>query len=364
MASSKYIQKLQEKMALQNISLLRTCPPDNVLFKKGPQVRRHLEICPMCQERIMEEPAYAKFSPTGMAVQEPEPAAPGQVRRISSELAGWGPGPSYYNPPQVLLLEPAGQEAFSLAQLSLDESFCVQEEDVFIPELQVFAQPWNVYSLAQEHLGSCTRQLSQDIVRKVLQRMPGPFQESDQSSHLFWFRQSELELGSFFAQQSLALLLQRLEDPLKVTDPYRLRQMFLSSHPDGRCPEHVPQDPYLFLAECSLPEEEQALAAAEAKHIPCNLLLMKGDDFRLRSALARISQEERSADRLEILGSLAQGQGQELRAWLKTPSGFLEPQELELDPEHGYFRIVFQEKELASGQTGRLILLLIEHEQL
>jgi len=353
---------MRDKITFQNILMMRTCPPDKVLFSGSPEVDGHVLICPMCKERLAEGPGeLLSLRMDFESVCATHAPAPGEIRKISADLAGWEAG-RHYNPTDVLVLKKIDPLAYEVAQVSFDLGFCSLEDDIRIDDLGAFIEPWNTYTMAGWHLGARVFALGREDLDLVLLKTEHKFFSPDENSYLYLFRQTEMETGSFFARQSVAWLMQRHDSLLSQLEPAELQRLLLQKYPGIEEPGHV-QDPFFLLARSRLPGQLLARAASDVDSLGFNHLVFQQDDFELYSVLARITRQIVLEDGLEISGQLPLHiDVTEMHAWWENNDRIISPAEVEFEAGRPYFRLRFTNPDATVFEKGMLILLTIGHE--
>lgn len=372
-------QTLEIKQADWQIALsLRVCPPDAVLlWEQSPELTRHIRSCPMCQHNkdvdIQHPWSWQDYVLKDQ--HDPRPA-PGQVRQIRSELAGWGPKDRYYNPPDVIILEVIDDQAVMVAQIYPGDEF-MTDGDVFLPEVG-FAQPWNTYTVGIKDLERCQQTMSQDITQQILQQADVPF-AADEDSFLFLFRCLETEVGSFFSQQSLAALLWAMETQPEQVDAEGVVNML---HQAGlEVGSSQSQDPWLELAKLDvtgleqarvlypqIPEQEveirihsstQKMAAAEQNLVPANMITADAGGISIQPGMVSILAQDRHYGTLYISGRVDPDFGfpSELCAWWESGPEVKSASSISLSADKQLFDLEFADLGRDEYLQGCLILL-------
>ena len=217
--------------------LKRTCPPPSVLLKGGELAERHLRSCRWCREEMEHTLEYAKAGQliyeaalrSGFKRSEPTQPAAGEIRAVKPgvpETDFYDEYGIYHNPPLVLVLNEPDEAGFvTVAQVFDEEDLC-DAGDVTVDE-GLFAEAWNVYGLPASALARhAFCRLGGEAVEKVLAASAGEFPDIEESSPLYWFRQCELETGSFFSLRLNAEALARLEAQERRAAPRDLSAAF------------------------------------------------------------------------------------------------------------------------------------------
>lgn len=193
----------------------RFCPPEEFLRgdKPTPETSAHLRACPCCAGLaavIHQSGSTPRNHPKPDAKLEPRSPtpAPGQLWRLSSSLAGWGPKSRYYNSPVVLILKlgPQLRNGVLVSQTYHDPLLNGPGDIPLGPRR--FAQPWNVYTVHRRDLEFCCGQVDQDLTQTVLAQSQSPVGEIKATSALYYFRQMEIELGCYFSSRAVFSLLE------------------------------------------------------------------------------------------------------------------------------------------------------------
>jgi hypothetical protein len=389
------------KLAWQEIWQLRGCPPDAVLRGPlpGPELRRHLEICPFCPERFEDpttgmsrtrsgqvpphlhpvhgsEPSRDPASPSFPATtRSSKPAArdrpprPGQLRSIRHSLGGWGPRGRHYNPPLVLVtsIPEAPPDAVRVAQVH-NQEILAGPADVPLGH-GLFAEAWNSYALRRDDLGEVWEEVPEATLGAVLERArwglpPAP---DEDAPWIEAFQRLEMEVGAFFALQAVdALLREGDESPLDRVLAEIPDVAALAAHL-GRCRSRaiLPEGASGVLEAMALarfPDHELPLAASGPENrIILNRVSRTGEGIELSPLTAELTHWECGPGGLTSGGVIeaASPEGSELRAWLDIEEGApLAASDVSFAPARGIFRARFPGVAMEMARRGRLILLL------
>jgi hypothetical protein len=389
------------KLAWQEIWQLRGCPPDEVLCgpQPGPEVRRHLEICPFCPERLEDMtagmrttrteiiplqcgpaegsepspgPASPCFPPISRSLKPEDrlrPPQPGEIRSMRRSLGGWGPRDRHYNPPLVLVTSiPQGPPgAVRVAQVH-NQEVLAGPSDVPLGH-GLFAEAWNTYALRRDDLAELWDEVFEPTLQAVLEGerqglAPSPGAESP------WieaFQRLELEVGAFFAMQAVdALLWEAHESPFdrilaEISDVAALGAHLRLRQPRVILPEGAP-GVLESLALARPPGGELPLAAAGIENrIILNRVAWTAEGIELSPLLAEITHWGCGPGGLTSGGVIeaASPEGSELRAWLDMEAGApLPAADVSFAPAGGFFRARFPGVSKEMARQGRLVLLL------
>jgi hypothetical protein len=236
----------------------RFCPPQESILadRLAPEALAHLRVCPACQElaACQGEPSPGPVAtPAAPAPRPGADPAPGQLWSLAPALGGWGPKHRFYNPPVVLILRAGLHLANGLLVAQTYHDPLLQGEDDVPLNGQRFAQPWNIYTLHRDGLGTLHGQFGPAAAAQVLAA----------SRHLF--RQMEIELGSFFASAAVCALLEEYQALAESGEP---SQADAQAQATGELPESWAADPAALRADLAglglkLPEGQEATAAAD-----------------------------------------------------------------------------------------------------
>lgn len=354
-----------DNIAWKKALMLRGCPPADVLFgAQQKHLRAHLDLCPMCQvhlamdanEREGWNTLSRSFSP--MKLPEP-PIKPGQIWRIRRELAGWGPKNRYCNPPLVLLLKLLDKNLALVAQVFPGDAF-LSDEDVTLPGLG-FAQPWNTYALRLDDL-EYFRGETTEVASVVLKRSQKSFADVAETSHLFLFRTLELEIGAFFARQSLARVLdltpRQLLGSMTSGD---IRRALMSKNQAISLNEDVPA--LLQLAFYAREDTAYGMAASSQRTRAVNYAVLDPLGMEIRQATITFSSV-RYVDGVLILGGRINAdfaRALEMFAWWDTQERVIDAATADISDDGLYFNLRFVGLNEREFHFGRLMALLSGH---
>jgi len=360
---------------------LRVCPPDSVLFGGQDEIlQRHIKTCYMCRQNMSTEFKETWTWPDlSLKRQEDTGLNPGQIWKLSSELAGWGPKDRYYNPPEVLVLETLEDRAVKVAQVYPGDEF-MTDDDIHIIDYGM-AEPWNIYTLDQTDLDFFQGAASMDTVQEVLQKSEGYF-EADEGSFVSLFRSMEIEVGSFFSQQSLGRLLDEMEGQGMSVDGEEILQLLAQSglplQPDQG------HDPFLQLAKTDFSDftqaeafyagepgaqarvrissQPQAMAAAERNSIRANIFLLDESGLEIRSGLVSIQNSSRDGSCLHISGKIGQDfpGSLECLAWWETPDKKVPASKIDLESSP-LFEMRFDDISMQEHLQGKLVVIFFSN---
>lgn len=357
---------------------LRVCPPDSVLFGGQDEIlQRHIKTCYMCRENISTEFKETWTWPDlSLKRQEDTRLNPGQIWKLSSELAGWGPKDRYYNPPEVLVLEILEDRAVKVAQVYPGDEF-MTDDDIHIIDYGM-AEPWNIYTLNQTDLEFFQGIASMDIVLQVLQKSEKYF-EADEDSFLFLFRSMEIEVGSFFSQQSLGRLLDEMEGREISVDGQEILDMLEQSGLPLELTQE--QDPFFQLAKTDFSDlqkvypfdagksepvarvrissQPQAMAAADKANLRVNIFVLDEAGLEIRTGLVSVLNRSRCGNCLYISGKTGQDFPGflECLAWWETPEKNVPASRIEFLDDSPLFEIRFDDISSDEHLRGKLVII-------
>lgn len=371
----------EAKLAWQIARQARGCPPDSILHgEENDQLSNHLSLCPFCRElrsRSLDEALEESALAREVSRQETAPAhtpkkpSPGDLCRISSRLAGWGPRGRYYNPPSVLVLE-LPQDLPGVARVApvYDDLCLAGPRDVALGN-GIFAESWNTFSVNVDALEYCGYSVERESVEEVLLTAAAPWTDLEPGTHLEAFRRLEVETAAFFALQvfdhiiDLDLRESRPISKLLILfhDPGSVKTA-LSNRPDVRFPEESMDVP-ATLALARFEKTELPLAAAEdVDLITANVAIIRGNALDFRPVLCELRHYSSQDDKLvvggKVLSPLPLVDRVELYGqWTQEGSPPRECDQSFLDAATGFFRVMFRNMTEDEFKSGRLFLLVV-----
>jgi len=414
------IDQQQKQLAWQNAFEMRACPSDGVLFSydNSPELKAHISFCKICQEKInttqedkkiwekLAEKLTMKFAPQ---TTDSTPK-PGQVWGLSHKLSGWGPSNLYYKAPNVLLLETieGSENGFKVAQLFSSPEL-MGPNDVWLSERFGFVEIWNNYSIHKKDLECCwgvTTDSTFIKARAELQRLESGMENSNgikdyaqEGSILYQFRNLESEVGSYFAMQSVSVLVDEYQRAAAWGNiPEKLREFVqnVKSHSSDlgayigelakgwSFPTISPQlcslkdeasaDNYSlvnnllsFFGQAVPPDEfGLAMAAASAGELlfPANYLKLTSSGVKLMHATVQLGPPSWDKRGLVIKGKVRDVSPNDLNAWWIVEGKDPIPALPISITEENEFRIVFEglDKFQIDHLDKKLKLLLIGYE--
>lgn len=220
------------KIALARARQIRRCPPHALLKDpdRSAEMNLHLALCPHCLDTLDNTPPMKRPEKTPAVGN----IAPGQIRGIRSELAGWREG-YHYNPPAVIVIEVDTISGRVRVAQTHDDALLAGPGDLILSDSHsgagaLFIETWNVYSLGTADLGVIVGQARPGVVEAVLRMasdpgdtppwapLPVPMKQED-IRHCF--RELEVKTACFFVS--------RAAGPLKATmEAIRLRMAYPS----------------------------------------------------------------------------------------------------------------------------------------
>ncbi len=213
------------KLALSQAKKYRTCPPPHIADNPAHKeyLRQHLEICPYCSTRVMENnrswghlaKQIQDFSPSPLTHEKQNGKQTGQIRHIRDDLGRWREG-YFYNPPLILVLEEIVEDsdAFLVAQMYHDIYLAGPGDLILSGEQtetdELFVECWNIYVAEAVSLEPPTGQVAPEITGAVKQlrqnsrAYPGwaiqPKPLTDYDARIY-FRELETEIGLIFRKR-------------------------------------------------------------------------------------------------------------------------------------------------------------------
>lgn len=363
---------------------IRTCPPDTILFKEtSKNLTRHIRSCYMCQMNLeIQVDETWSWPEVYQKLECDSGPEPGQITKVSSELAGWGPKDRYYNPPLVLILEVIDEQAVRVVQIYPGEEF-KSEDDIYLDGIG-YAQPWNIYTMGIKDLEGQVGAVDFDILQKIIDISEKYF-HAEEDSMIYLFRCMEIEVGSFFSQQSISRLVLEHEEAESV------RNLVIKAiHNNAKMPGlEKSHDPLLEIARMEMSELKQALpvkfgmpesvsddfkktqtlamAASDKDSIQAKMIVLDdtGMEFKsFQSGLVTIMSTDRGDDHLKIFGKIDPDfvQASEMFAWWDTPDGSFPADPVDLSEDHSLFTAFFPEMSRQDYLKGRLMVIFVSME--
>jgi len=347
---------LDLKLAWQTALQVRTCPPDSVFADLSDQkLQAHLKMCPFCAQR---SPQVQNFWNDNLSktkqTQLPNDLQPGQIWSIQPHLAGWGPKDRYYQPPLVLVLQKQNNTVL-VVQTYWDKAL-MGPDDLDLGSLG-FAETWNSYHLQNKDLKRCVGKVNQRQLEHILNKVKQDFQAINPNSVLYFFRQLEIEVGSFFAQKSIEDLLQ--------TDSWKQAKLIELCKKKYNLDLSREQDVYYSLSKVKLPMEDQALAASDQQYVEGTYLLDKKDDLELSKVLMEITYQAIDQKQMIIGGKITSKLPlvDNVYAWWESEqSPPIVAEQRDFEPENQFVRLIFKHNDPQIFQKGKLDFLLVGHE--
>jgi hypothetical protein len=227
------------------------------------------------------------------------------------------------------------------------------------------AQTWNTYAMRWEDLEHCWGTVSPHVLRQFNQEQNSAslHKEPDEYSVIHFFRELELEIGTYMAMQALPVLIHRHEHPGWpdwMADSQQAREKILTFEPRAQLRDTLP--PLVMLATMELPEEMiQKAASPTARQLSFNVIMPGEPDTLLcRTALASIDGLQLSGSTIHVEGWLDdQDLEGELMSWWNPGDAYIEGK-VARDPESGYFEIDFDHCSQDDLGRGQLVLLMVQ----
>ncbi len=287
-----------DDLSWQRLFRHRCCPPDHVLFAgESERLSAHLEICPWCRDDL--ETAFSLPSGAVASSGDPPPAkpGPGEIRPITEEFGGWGGKGRYFNPPLVLVLNCYEDDRVEVVQLYDDLGLAGPDDVLLTPDLELFAETWNRFTLERDMLGQCYGAVEPSLLERCRGHYPEP--EIGQGSLVWFFRHLEVECGYHFFRRSL---LQRQRGLLRRLGPETLARQLL-----GLGLKCAPQANALqTLAAVRVPDEllPRAAHGGSLRRFGLSIYLRDGEvvDYKIRTI--HLSRLEVVGDTLLLSGML------------------------------------------------------------
>lgn len=361
------------KRAWREMCQERTCPEYAILVnpKFAKEVEAHKKRCAHCA--ALTEETIRPWKDLGKALlpfadkpKRPEPEA-GQIWSLKKNLGHWDDLHRHINPPIVLLVEILEDvRGVRVAQTFLAPPL-VFDGDIEIDENTGHAQAWNTYAMRLDDLEYCWGKVSDNVLTELLKQNEHveALKEPDEHSVIHFFRELELEIGSYMAMQALPVLMHRLEYPGLpdwMADLGEARKNIQASQPKTKFKDT--DNPLIMLGTMELPDELIKKAASEdTRNISYNVIRW-GEDSQTscRTGLAVLDGIEFSDSTIHVEGWLDKQDRQgRFLAWWNLGDEYIEGA-LERDPESGYFEIDFVECSREEQNKGKLILFMVENQ--
>lgn len=350
---------------------MRCCPPDTApTGELTSELKRHLEICPFC--RSEREAPLPEIQLDFFADHPAEKRLPrvGELWSVANNLGGWGPKQRYYSPPVVLVTALADQRAVNVVQ-TFGDNFLAGPDDLLLDnDIMGFAEPWNRYTLDIKDLGNCLGTVSAAFITRLQETFAQETVAPTPGSLLWFFRQMEVETGWFFAEQSIAGLLEAKEAVSAPTLLYisvdtllsDLKSLPVTIFDAPRCDR--PED---ILANTMPADDLLPLAAADVEPRTISILLFTAEQGRIRSVKAvtghvTLQYEQDSLLLVSGLCEACPGRDCEWMFRWKSRGASLEPLPGQYGVEDGVFWAVFSTDGLHDPDQGELIVRIIDHQ--
>lgn len=369
------------KQAWRDMYQERTCPGDAIWT--DPQHARHVEEhrkrCIRCASRTVETSLpwkelgkalqhhvcshlLSQLPETGGDQQSPRP---GEIWSLKQHLGHWDKRYRYINPPVVLVTEVLEDMGGVGVAQTFHAPALAFEGDVPLNNGFGHAQTWNTYAMRWEDLEHCWGTVSPHVLRQFNQEQNSAslHKEPDEYSVIHFFRELELEIGTYMAMQALPVLIHRHEHPGWpdwMADSQQAREKILTFEPRAQLRDTLP--PLVMLATMELPEEMiQKAASPTARQLSFNVIMPGEPDTLLcRTALASIDGLQLSGSTIHVEGWLDdQDLEGELMSWWNPGDAYIEGK-VARDPESGYFEIDFDHCSQDDLGRGQLVLLMVQ----
>lgn len=285
----------------------RSCPPDNILFRKikAKKCKAHLNICRTCRDKIEAQLDLKILVELAERMSDilPKPSTVkpavtvGQIWSLSRKLDGWGEDNRYFKAPFVLVVDSIKDEAdrFKVAQTYADDAF-MDEGDVWLGDEFGFAESWNLFVVKSNDLENHWGRVSDVLLDKVRTYAINPQPFIPRHEMIPLFRNMEIDLGRYCSLKSV---------PAVVTVPIWqevLKGIKVSiGHTSGRLSSA--QDWLLDLTNEGLAEIRQA--AHVLFPMPAMRGAMPAYAFRTRGAGATSAKPDIKSHKIEMLKNLA-----------------------------------------------------------
>lgn len=212
-------KQIMEKLAFQNAYQARFCPTSKQLESNpiSEQTQKHIACCPACRDYVSmpveQKDAWrtlmGKLASLIPAEIKATPA-PGQMWSLDQNLATWDKRNRFCKPANVLILNVQGN-AVRVAQLCGDE-LMMGEGDVSLGEFNGFAESWNIYTVHINTLERYYGQVEHEVIENVLSKSMEERAFTEEYSIPYFFRQMEIEIGSFVSIPSVFALMDEMHD--------------------------------------------------------------------------------------------------------------------------------------------------------
>ncbi len=357
--------------AWQQAWRMRCCPPDTVLAgEMTGELEQHLEICPACRRARADSLPEIKLNfPSESSAQKRVPQV-GELWSITKKTAGWGPKYRYYSPPVVLITAMVDDKAVNVIQIFGDPTLA-GPDDILLDNNSIgLVEVWNRYTLKSDILENCLGKVSTDLVHRI-EKTPEQHHPAPSPGSLLWFfRQMEVETGWFFAEQSLADLLESEEVASSLALCYKNAESLLEDLqelpvilPDA-CLNGLPGN---ILANAMPADDLLPMAAAEEEPEKIQILIFtvqqgRIQDVKMVPGLVTLHNEQDSL--LQISGLCKDCPDQNCEWIFRWQSGKLsiEPLPGQYGAENGIFWAVFPTNEMPETVEGELIVRIIAHQ--
>ena len=362
------------KLAWQEAYRLRSCPGDDMLLAEQltAEITRHLQLCPACSDirssapqsreawRKLSDKLYDGFVSHRATDVKPEE---GQVWALRDDLSHWGSDGNYYQPPHVLLLRTDGN-ALTVAQTYHDSVLAGDGDIVLTESTYGFAESWNIYTIHREMLAHCRGAVKSDEVRAVQHEAGQPRAELDEDSILYWFRNTEVQVGAEIAVPAVAQVLVELERRSKnevdlqnifgtLENLYRKLVNFTRPELSASLLE--------LLVGIRDPQAVMPIIAATSTPLQVNVVIKQSDgSLTLKTVGAILTENNWEDGDYYVAGKLKEAQNEELLLVASLYSGrtIVCEHQRRVDKGSPYFHIIFRSvpKEVCTLKHLRFIL--------
>jgi hypothetical protein len=347
---------------------LRCCPPDAVpAGELTDELRRHLEICPLCSREHAESlpPIQLNLPPDDMA--EKRPPQTGELWSLWSSLGGWGRKNRYYNPPVVLITGRVKADGVKVVQTAGAVELAGPDDLLLDNGLSGFAEPWNQYTLQTAYLQTCLGRISQKLSTRLRQLADQTPSAPASGSLLWFFRQMEVETGWYFAEQSLASLFGNIKKtPFPAFPDIPVDQLLADLQ---QLPVIIPDTdlntlPEDILAQTMPADELLPLAAAALQPQTVRILLFIVEQGRIHTAemiSGHVTLMDRQGTTLHISGCCRSNLPVDA-AWVfrwQSGSRFVKPLPGQYGASDGVFWAAFPITDITDPEQGELIVRIL-----